>query len=107
MPERRLEGSEVGTRKNGAGTSPHGGAPSAAPPLAPVVSVRDLYRLRRASLQTREAALRAQMAQHQLEALTLELELRYGLLGREATLDIHTGRVTETPGASPDGSVPR
>ena len=96
MPGSDLERLEAAAKKNGAGASQRPGAPSGLLPLAPLASVRDLHRLRRASLQVREAGLRAQMAQHQLDVLTLELERRYGLLGREATLDVHTGRITES-----------
>lgn len=55
---------------------------------------RDLYRLRRAHLLAQRAALRAQFAQHQLQEMSLELERRYGLLTREAVLDVGTGRIT-------------
>ena len=55
---------------------------------------RDLYRLRRAHLMTRRAALRAQYAQQQLDELALELERRYALLTRDAVLDLKTGAVT-------------
>lgn len=58
---------------------------------------RDLYRLRRAYLMSRRAALRAQYAQQQLDELSLELERRYGLLTRDAVLDLKTGAVTLSP----------
>ena len=65
---------------------------------------RDRYRLRRAGLQAQEAALRAQLAQHHVEALTLELERRYGLLGRETSVDARYGRIVELP--DPRASIP-
>ena len=58
---------------------------------------RDLYRLRRAHLMARRAALRAQHAQQQLDEMSLEMERRYGLLTREAVLDLKTGAVTVAP----------
>ncbi len=58
---------------------------------------RDLYRLRRAHLMSRRAALRAQYAQQQLDELSLELERHYGLLTRDAVLDLKTGAVTLSP----------
>ena len=61
---------------------------------------RDLYRLRHARLLAQRAALRAQFAQQQLQELSLELERRYGLLTREAVLDVTTGIVTIPPAAT-------
>ena len=58
------------------------------------LSLRDLYRLRQAQLKARESALRTELAQHQVEALTLELEWRYRLLGHDAAIDAHTGAIT-------------
>ena len=63
-------------------------------PSALRLSPRDLYRLRQAQVKARESALRATLAQHQVETLTLELEWRYRLLGHDATIDAHTGAIT-------------
>lgn len=57
------------------------------------ISPRDLYRLRRAHLEARNAVLRLEMARHRLGELLLEMERRYGLLGSRGTIDIHTGEV--------------
>ena len=59
------------------------------------ITPRDLYRLRHARLLAQRAALRAQFAQQQLQELSLDLERRYGLLTREAVLDIQTGAITD------------
>ena len=61
---------------------------------------RDLYRLRHCYLMAQRAALRAQYTQLHLQELNLELERRYGILTREAVLDIRTGAITETPSRS-------
>ena len=58
------------------------------------LSARDLYRLRQAQLKAREASLRAELSQHQVAALTLELEWRYRLLGQDAAINAHTGAIT-------------
>ena len=63
-------------------------------PSARRLSPRDLYRLRGAQLKARESVLRSELAQHQAEALTLELEWRYHLLGQNAAIDAHTGAIT-------------
>lgn len=55
---------------------------------------RDLYRLRHARLVAQRATLRAQLAQQQVHELSLEMERRYGLLAKEAALDIQTGIIT-------------
>ncbi|MFH1140251.1 MAG: hypothetical protein V1724_00960 [Chloroflexota bacterium] len=55
---------------------------------------RDLYRLRRSRLMAQRMTLRAQHAQQQMEELSLELERRYGLLARDAVLDMKTGVIT-------------
>ncbi len=55
---------------------------------------RDLYLLRRSRLMAQRMTLRAQHAQQQMEELSLELERRYGLLARDAVLDMKTGVVT-------------
>ncbi len=57
------------------------------------LSVRDLWRLRRAHLAAQRARLRLQDAEQSLRELALELERRYGLLGTAAALDIHTGLI--------------
>ena len=64
---------------------------------------RDLYRLRRTKLMAQRAALRAQLAQQQVQELSLELERRYGLLAQQAVLDLETGVVTLSPTAAGQG----
>ena len=54
---------------------------------------KDLYRLRRMQLYAQRSGLLAQFAQQRLQELTLELERRYGLLAREATLNTRTGEI--------------
>ena len=58
------------------------------------LSPKDLYRLRRATQVAQRAHLRAELAQQNLKEMVLELERRYSLLGQDACLDIHTGRIT-------------
>ena len=75
------------------------------------LATRDLYRLRKANLEAQKAFLRAQTVQQTLREITLELERKYGLLGLEATVDIHTGKIrmhrepveSMTRGDEPDG----
>ena len=38
--------------------------------------------------------MRAELSQHQVESLTLELEWRYRLLGQDSTINAHTGAIT-------------
>ena len=57
----------------------------------------DLYRLRRAHLEVQEAELWAELARQRLRGVTLALERRYGILGRRASIDVHTGAITLTP----------
>jgi len=57
------------------------------------LSVSDLWRLRRAHLAAQRARLRLQDAEQSLRELALELERRYGLLGSDVALDIHTGLI--------------
>lgn len=64
---------------------------------------RDLYRLRRAHLMARRTALRAQHAQQQLDELSLEMERRYGLLTRDAALDMKTGVISVSGHGATDG----
>lgn len=64
---------------------------------------RDLYRLRRTHLMSRRAALRAQYAQQQMDELSLELERRYGLLTRDAVLDLKTGTISVSGHDTTDG----
>ncbi len=66
------------------------------------LSPKDLYRLRRATCVAQRAQLRAELAQQNLKEIVLELERLYNLLGQEASLDIHTGRITRA--ASPNGN---
>ncbi len=68
------------------------------------LATRDLYRLRKANLEAQRALLRAQAAQQTLKEITLELERRYGLLGRDATVDVHTGKIQLPRGDEQDGS---
>jgi len=64
---------------------------------------RDLYRLRRAHLMARRANLRAQYAQQQLDEMSLELERRYGLLAKDATLDMKSGAIAISAASARDG----
>lgn len=57
----------------------------------------ELYRIRRLELAAERRALEAQLAHNQARALLLELELKYGLLASDATLDVHTGRIMPCP----------
>jgi len=57
----------------------------------------ELYRIRRLELAAERRALEAQLAHNQARALLLELELKYGLLASDATLDIHTGKIKPCP----------
>lgn len=70
------------------------------------VSQRDLYRLRKAHLAAERAYLRAQMAQQVLKEVTLEIERRYNLLSREASVDIRTGKIQEESKEGKDESNP-
>ena len=73
----------------------------------PCLSPNDLYRLRAAHLQARQAALQAEMARQRLDAVLLEIERRYDLLGQEVSVDARTGRITPAgegePSALADG----
>ena len=57
------------------------------------LSPQDLYRLRRASLNAQRALLSAQAAQQAVKDITLQLERKYGLLGKNASIDAHTGEI--------------
>ncbi|MBI4200195.1 MAG: hypothetical protein HY535_06960 [Chloroflexi bacterium] len=67
---------------------------------------KDLYRLRQRRLAAQRAALQAHLVELQLQTLTLEMERRYGLLGKDVAVDQRTGVVTEATSApgSPNGS---
>ena len=73
--------------------SPDLSGPSAKSSGEARLSVRDLWRLRRAHLAVQRARLHLQDAEQSLRELALELERRYGLLGTAAALDIHTGLI--------------
>ncbi|MEE9198470.1 MAG: hypothetical protein V3U26_01595 [Dehalococcoidia bacterium] len=64
------------------------------------LSPKDLYAIRRAHLLAEHKALAAQLANHSVKQLTLELERRYALLSKNARLDINTGEIREE-GATP------
>ena len=66
------------------------------------LTARDLYRLHRARLLAQRASLRAQFADQQLQEFSLDLERRYGLLTKEAVLDVQTGMI-QVPGAAANG----
>jgi len=55
--------------------------------------LEDLHRLREAHLAAQRAELTSQLAQQRLASLVLELEWQYQLLGQEALVDIHAGRI--------------
>lgn len=61
----------------------------------------DLYQLRRAIATAQRARLKAEMAQQSLRELVLDLEQRYGLLGRDMHLDVHTGQIRNGSSSSP------
>ena len=71
-------------------------------PVEGRVKAWELYRIRRLELAAERRALEAQLARNQAQALLLEVELKYGLLASDATLDIHTGRIAPCP-ATPEG----
>ena len=58
-------------------------------------SAEDLYQLRKARLDAERKTLEAQLAENRAKSLLLYIERRYGLLATEATLDIHSGQITE------------
>ncbi len=62
-----------------------------------VVAPEDLHQLRLLILTAEQKALVAQEAQRLVNAKMLDIEHRYGLLGKNATLDIKTGRITSGP----------
>lgn len=57
-------------------------------------SSRELYVIRKGELAAERKALLARMVQLALKELVLELERKYGLLGQQATIDVHTGEIT-------------
>lgn len=61
------------------------------------ISTRDLYRLRHTQLAAQRAALKAQQSEQAFRELLLELEHQYGLLGTNASIDVHTGEVEAAP----------
>ena len=58
------------------------------------LSPKDLYRLRQVTLSAQRAQIRAELARQSLRELVLSLEHRYKLLGRNGSLDVHTGVIT-------------
>ena len=67
------------------------------------VAARDLYRLRCSHLDAERQAVLAQLAQNRFKAIVLGLELKYGLLSSEATLDINTGQIRRLEEANEPG----
>jgi hypothetical protein len=63
------------------------------------LSLSDLLRLRLAVNSARRSQLKAELARQSVRELLLEMEQRYGLLGRDASLDVHTGRIQGEGGA--------
>ncbi len=59
------------------------------------ISPKELYLLRRAQLQAERKMLVAHLAQQAVREFLLNLERKYGLLGKEGYLDIHSGSVKE------------
>ena len=59
------------------------------------ISPRELYLLRRAQLHAERKMLVAHLAQQVVREFLLNLERKYGLLGKESYLDIHSGSVKE------------
>lgn len=65
-------------------------------------SSRDLYAIRKAELTAERKALLAQVSHLVLKELVLEMERKYGLLGQQAAIDVHTGEIsTDSPERSP------
>ncbi len=63
------------------------------------LSTRDLYRLRHTQMAAQGAALRAQHLEHIFRELMLEMERKYGFLGKSGSVDVNTGEIV-------DGSTP-
>ena len=72
--------------------------------IAPRVSADDLYRLRKAVASAQRGRIRAEAAQQTLRELVLDMERRYGLLGTDACLDVHTGVITGQPQEGESGN---
>lgn len=75
--------------------------------VVPRLSAGDLYRLRKAVASAQRARIRAEAAQQTLREMVLDLERMYGLLGTEASLDVHTGVIIGLPreGEAPEGGA--
>ena len=59
------------------------------------LSTRDLYRLRHTQMAAQRAALRAQHLEHIYRELMLEMERKYGFLGKSGSVDVNTGEIVE------------
>ena len=59
------------------------------------ISPKELYLLRRAQLEAERKALAADLARQAVKEFLLNLERKYGLLGKEGYVDIHTGSIKE------------
>ncbi|MBI2910025.1 MAG: hypothetical protein HYX92_20480 [Chloroflexi bacterium] len=70
------------------------------------VTPGDLYRLRRFNLYAEKKALEAQRARNLVQEAVLRLEVKYHLLGADASLDSHSGVITrlEAVGNGPLGN---
>jgi len=60
------------------------------------VEANELFQIRVLLLAAEREALNAQLSQNEANRLLLELELKYGLLATDATLDIKTGKITQS-----------
>lgn len=69
------------------------------------ISPADLFRLHSARLDAERAALIARLAENRARRWLLEVELEYGLLGRDAVLDMATGEISH-PSLVKDEEVP-
>lgn len=68
------------------------------------LSSEDLYQLRKARLLAEKRALAAQQAEQGYQELLLEMEQRYGVLGKPTRIDLSLGEIMEeTAGNSRDG----
>ena len=65
------------------------------------LSSRDLYAIRKAQLLAERKTLVAQLAQHSVRCLSLEIERKYDLLGKDVQLDVATGVIVHGKEGNP------
>ena len=69
------------------------------------LSSEDLYQLRKARLLAEKRALAAQQAEQAYRELLLEVEQKYGVLGRATRIDLSLGEIVgETADSRGDGA---